>query len=93
MLLIEQRVLIDNLLGLPITQLMKDTGPALVSSAVCIVAAAIIASLCSALPGVLIVLVASVAGLVAYGLTLRYIFPATWRGSLGLARSLATRAS
>jgi O-antigen/teichoic acid export membrane protein len=91
MLLVDQRVLIDNLLGLPITQLAKDIGPAVAGSAISIGVASGVAAALSMLPAIVIVSLASAAALTAYVATLRLGFPGTWRGLTGLTRSFVGR--
>jgi O-antigen/teichoic acid export membrane protein len=86
MLILIQHVCIDRLLDLPTWQILADVGPAVVGTAVCVVAAYGASQLVgswwragTALPDLAIVASASLTAVVAYLLVLRFLFPGTWR--------------
>lgn len=76
MLLICQRYLIDKVIGLPMTQIVTDVGPAVVSTAAAIlVAGAVNRELVALVPGYVDIVVIAPLGLATYALALRLAFP------------------
>jgi O-antigen/teichoic acid export membrane protein len=92
MVLVAQRVLVDSVIGLPMRQIFIDVGPAAVGTVATIAVALLVReAVVGSVAPIFVILICSVAGGLAYVLTLRLLFPGTWRMLLSVLRRIIVR--
>jgi len=86
--LVLQYAVVERVVGIPLLETLRDAVPALCSGLILLATAWLgVELLDPALPDVLVMLLAGLAGAAAYALVLRMLFAATWRDLAALAGS------